>query len=254
MFFSYIQMMELRMVKTGDMQAALQLSPEQERQLLSRLSRSGMITRVKRGLYLVPRELPFGGKWAPGEALALKTLIGAQDGRYQICGLNAFNYYGYDEQMPARIYAYNDKISGERTVGGVTLNLIKVDRKRLGDTEKVKASGSLAAIYSSRPRTLVDAVYDWARFNTLPRAYKWIRDDLRANRVSPEALVRCTLRFGDAGTIRRIGVLLETEGVDDKFLKRLEEALKPTTATIPWIPRKPKKGKVNRRWGVVVNR
>jgi hypothetical protein len=37
-FFAYIQMMEIRTVKTGDIQTALGLSSEQERQLLSRLS------------------------------------------------------------------------------------------------------------------------------------------------------------------------------------------------------------------------
>ena len=185
-FFAYIQMMELRTVKTGDIQTALGLSSEQERQLLSRLSRAGMITRVSRGTYLVPEELPFGGKWTPDEAHALNTLIRERGGRYQICGLNAFNFYGYDEQVPTRVYAYNDIISGEKTIGAITLNFIKVDRKRLGDTVKIKTRECIA-VYPSRVRTLVDAIYDWARFNTLPRAYKWIRDDLRAGRITADS-------------------------------------------------------------------
>ena len=93
-FFAYVQMMDVETVRTGDMQAALKLSPEQERQLLSRLSRTGMITRVSRVVYLVPGELPFGGLWTPDEALVFNTLIGERGGRYQVCGLNAFNSYG----------------------------------------------------------------------------------------------------------------------------------------------------------------
>lgn len=251
-FFAYAQMRRLSTVRTGDMQEALGLSPSQERELLSRLSRAGMIARVTRGLYLVPKQLPFGWEWTPDEASALNTLMKEAGGRYQICGLNAFNHYGYDEQVPARVYAYNDRISGERTIGVITLNLIKVNRRRLGDTEKVKTwDGQL--FYSSRVRALLDAVYDWARFGTLPRAYRWIRKDLRAVRIDPAALVRCTLRFGDVGTIRRMGVLLEDEGVDGRLLERLERPLRPTSATIPFIPGKPKRGRVNRRWGVVVN-
>jgi predicted transcriptional regulator of viral defense system len=252
-FLAYTQMRRLTTVRTGDMQEALALSPSQERELLSRLYKAGMIARVRRGLYLVPGYLPPGGEWTPDEATALNTLMQEAGGRYQICGLNAINRYGYDEQVPARVYAYNDKVSGERTIGVITLDLIKVDKKRLGDTERVRTWDGQTVFYSSRVRTLVDAVYDWARFGTLPRAYRWIRKDLKAGRIDPEALVKCTLRFGDVGTIRRMGVLLEGEGVDEGLLERLEKAMRPTSATIPFSPGKPKRGKADRRWGVLMN-
>jgi hypothetical protein len=109
------------------------------------------------------------------------------------------------------------------------------------------------AVYGSRVRTLVDAVYDWSRFDSLPRAYDWIRGELGAKRVGAAELVAVALRYGDIGTIRRMGALLEREGVDDALLRKLEGALKPTTSLIPWIPTKPKRGKINRRWGVVLN-
>ncbi|NLT23947.1 MAG: hypothetical protein GXX82_12950 [Syntrophorhabdus sp.] len=253
-FLAYTQMRKMTTVRTGDMQEALALSPNQERELLSRLSRAGMIARVTRGLYLVPKRLPLGGVWTPDEALALNALIGERGGRYQVCGPNAFNYYGFDGQIPTRVYAYNNKISGERTVGAVTLNLIKVDTGRLGDTKKVRTWEGLAVLYPSRTRTLVDAVYDWARFGTLPRGYRWIKKELKAGRVDPAALVKCTIRFGDVGTIRRMGVLLEDEGVDERLLERLERPLKPTSATIPLVPGKPKRGSLNKRWRVIVNR
>ena len=46
---------------------------------------------------------------------------------YQICGLNAFNRYNFDEQVPNRLYAYNNRISGMRKVGGVTFSLIRAN-------------------------------------------------------------------------------------------------------------------------------
>jgi len=67
-----------------------------------------------------------GGSWSPDEVLALNTLIEDRGGRYQICGPNAFNRYGFDDQIPTRVYAYNDRISGERTIGSISLTLIKV--------------------------------------------------------------------------------------------------------------------------------
>ena len=44
-----------------------------------------------------------------------------------------------------------------------------------------------------RARALVDAVYDWSRFNSLPRGYAWIRRELENKRVTPAELVDATL-------------------------------------------------------------
>jgi len=251
--FAYVQMRRLRTLATGDLTQSLQISAKQERELFSRLFRSGMIAQVRRGLYLVPERLPLGGKWSPDETLALNTLMEDQEGHYQICGPNAFNRYGFDEQVPTRVYAYNNRISGNRRIGQVALTLIKVANNRLGSTEKVQTAEGLTAVYSSRARTLLDAVYDWARFNSLPQSYQWIRRDLAAKRVTPGDLVSVTLQYGDKGTIRRIGVLLEREAVAAPFLNKLERVLPPTSSTIPWIPTYPKRGTVNRRWGIVIN-
>jgi predicted transcriptional regulator of viral defense system len=252
-FFAYVQMRKLSIVRSGDLTSSLLgLTPDQERKLLSRLSRGGLIARVRPGLYLVPPQLPLGGEWTPSEAQALNALMQDRDGRYQICGPNAFNRYGFDDQIPNRIYVYNNRISGKRTIGSVVLMLIKVADERLGATEEA-ALDCENVLYSSRVRTLVDAVYDWSRFNSLPRGYEWIRRELRAKRTDALDLVRVTLRYGDAGTIRRMGVLLEDVGVDYSLLRKMARALNATSSLIPWIPDRPKRGTVNRRWGVVIN-
>ncbi len=252
-FFAYVQMRRLRTVRRGDLTRPLQMTRRQEAKVLSRLAQAGMIARVWRGLYLVPARLPLGGKWSPDEILALNTLMADRKGRYQICGPNAFNRYGFDGQVPTRVYAYNNRISGERTIGSVALTLIKVGNDRLGSTEETKTAEGETAVYSSRARTLVDAVYDWSRFNSLPRAYQWIRRDLAAKQVTAAELVPLALRYGDIGTMRRMGALLEQEGVAGPLLKKLERALPSSTGLIPWIPTAPKRGTVNRRWGVVWN-
>jgi predicted transcriptional regulator of viral defense system len=250
---AYLQMRKRRTVRTGELTGPLQLTRDQERELFRRMARGGLIARVRPGLYLAPAQLPLGGSWSPDETLALNTLMEDRRGRYQICGPNAFNRYGFDEQVPTRVYAYNNRISGERTIGAIALTFIKVGDERLGDIEEVQTPDGLAALYSSRVRTLVDAVYDWSRFNSLPRAYAWIRSELAANRVDAGNLVTLTLRYGDKGTIRRIGALLEGQRVKEELLRKLERALKPSTSLIPWNPMKPKRGTINRRWGVVLN-
>src|SRR4051812_28694230 len=123
---AYAQMRRLTAIRTGELAKPLRMTATQERYLLSRMAGSWLLARVRRGLYLVPPRLPLGGVWSPDEALALRTLVGDRGGAYQICGPNAFNRYGFDEQVPARVYAYNDRISGDRVIGSVSLALIKV--------------------------------------------------------------------------------------------------------------------------------
>lgn len=256
-FFAYAQMRRLQTVRLGELAAPLHLSVTQERRLLSQLAQKGLIVRVIRALYLVPPRLPLGSAWSPGDALAITSLMQAArspatPARYQICGPNAFNRYGFDEQVPARTYLYNTGFSGERQIGAIGLTLIKVDDRRLGSTQELTTpAGPL--VYSSRVRTLVDAVYDWSRFDSLPRGYKWIRRELTAGRVQVEELIRDTLRFGNQGTIRRIGFLLEQESVPDSLLRRLEKALRPSTALISWVPSGSRHGKTSTRWGILNN-
>ena len=253
LFFAHVQMRDLRTVRTDDLAEPLQITLKQARELLSRMCRSGLIARVRRGLYLVPPRLPLGGKWSPDEALALNTLMEDKEGRYQVCGPNAFNRYGFDEQLPARVYAYNNRLSGQRTIGAVAITLIKVADSRLGDTGEFRTPEGLAMIYSSRVRTLLDAVYDWSRFASLPRAYDWIRQDVKTGRISAANLVKVTLRYGNQGTVRRIGALLDQMGLAEPLLRNLLRVLKPSTSLIPWVPGYPKRGTADRRWGVVLN-
>ncbi len=241
------------MLRSGDLVDVLKISSVQESRLFDRLNSDMMITQIRRGLYLVPPKLPLGVKWSPSDILAINTLIEDRNGSYQICGPNAFNRYGFDEQVPTRVYLYNNLLSKERVVGSVSLTLIKVSDDRLGDVEVVETMDGEKGCYASRRRTLLDAVYDWSRFNTLPRAYGWIEREMRSGRVSATDLIEVTLRYGDVGTIRRIGFVLQRLKVPPAKLEALRERLRPTSAFIPLIPGRPSRGSLDRLWGVVIN-
>jgi predicted transcriptional regulator of viral defense system len=255
---AYCQSRETQMVEAGELVRAFKWTPEQERKVLSNLARKSLIVRVRRGLYLVPSRLPVGGRWSPGEILALTTLIEDRGGAYQISGPNAFQRYGWTEQIPNRVYAYNNRISGDRQIGSVALTLIKVSDDRLGGTEVVRTPDGLDAVYATRARALVDAVYDWSRFDTLPRAYEWIKREVSSDEGFAADIVQATIRFGNQGTVRRIGATLERLAAPEPLLRRLERVLRPSSSFIPMAPNaakrgRPEKGKTSKRWGVVSN-
>lgn len=251
--FAYAQMRSLRQIAQGELCENLGITPRQERDLLGRMARRGLIARVRRGLYLFPSRLPLGGVWTPDEATAVNALMEDCGGTYQITGPNAFQRYGFDEQISTRLFIYNDALSGERSVGQVNLTLIKVATDRLGSTESIERSDGQTLVYSSRARTLVDAVYDWSRFDTLPRAFGWIRRDIENGDTDPKALVKAILKFGNQGAIRRVGAVLEELGIEESLLKKLSRALRSTTSQIPFDPTRPKRGPINKRWGVARN-
>lgn len=255
---AYCQSRERKVVETGELVHALKWTKEQERKILSKLARKGFMARVRRGLYLVPDRLPLGGRWSPGEVLALTTLIEDRDGAYQISGPNAFHRYGWTEQVPNRVYVYNNRISGDRQISSVALTLIKVSDDRLGGTEVVRTPDGFDAVYASRARSLVDAVYDWSRFDTLPRAYDWIEREVSSDEGFPADFVQAAIRFGNQGTLRRIGAILERLAGPEPLLRRLERTLRPSSSFIPMTPTaakrgKPGTGKTSKRWGVVFN-
>jgi len=250
---TYAQSRTQPSIAAGEMVKALGWTAEQERQVLSRLSRKDIIARVRPGLYLVPPRLPPGGRWSPGEFLAITTLMNDRGGRYQISGPNTFYRYGWTEQVPNRLYAYNNRISGDRQIGSVALTLMKVSDNRLGGTEAIRTPDGIDVLYASKPRSLVDAVYDWSRFKTLPKAFDWIRQEVEKDDTLAAKLVQATMQFGNQATVRRIGALLERFDVQEPLLRRLERQLNPSSSYIPWMPNRAKRGKTSNRWGVVIN-
>lgn len=130
---------------------------------------------------------------------------------------------------------------------------IKVTKDRLGATKQIETPEGFVVPISSKARALIDAVYDWRRFNTLPQAYEWIALSLRENPAIADEITDCSLRFGNQATIRRIGYLLDQCGTPKNMLKRLKQALRSSKSLIPYIPGSPARGKITRDWGLIIN-
>jgi len=252
-FFAYAQLKKLDIVRTGEIAPVLEISASQERDLFRRLSDSGWILRLKRGVYLVPPRIPAGGKYSPGVALILQKFIVEEQFRYQICGPSAFNFYGLDDQIPSVTYLYNNRISGKRLIGSLAFQFIKVADERLGNFNAVRTREDLDIIYSSKARTLMDAVYDWSRFNSLPRGYDWIKREIKNEPELASELIEVTAKYGNKATIRRIGYLLDALIQNPRMMNRLLRQLSASNSLIPWIPGRSAKGAINRKWGIIVN-
>lgn len=246
----------VRIFRTGELVRALKLRPEQERSLFAKMSKRGLLIQLMRGLYLAPVHLPPNKKWVPSQYFLLATLMREQKAEYQVTGLAAFNTYGLSTQIPNVLTVYNTIFSGRRTICGLAFDFIKVDQKRLGGITTFKITeeeeNELVIKISSPPRTLVDAIYDYKRFNTLPKAYAWVAERI-SDRTLMQNFIAMTFQFGNIATKRRIGYLLEALSIEPKLIKPLFQSLTETTSYIPWIPGFEAKGGINKKWGVIIN-
>jgi predicted transcriptional regulator of viral defense system len=250
---AYAQLRKKEFISSGEIASALDISAEQEWKLLNRMATSGLIIRLKRGVYLVPSRMPAGGRWTVSGYYILSKLMEVIKGRYQISGPSAFNFYGFDDQVPNRIYVYNDRIFGEKEIGGTDFVFIKTDIKRLGSTKSLKTPDGIDAVMATKTRALVDAVYDWSRYNTLPRAYGWIAEMLKKEPTIVEDLIGDTLQYSNKGTVKRIGYLLAQLGIAADRLLEMKQKLGHAKSLIPWIAGQVAKGSINKEWGLIVN-
>jgi predicted transcriptional regulator of viral defense system len=251
---SYAQLRRQAVMRLGEFREALDLAATQEKVALSRLARAGTIVRLKKEFYLMPSNLPLSGVWNPGPYLILRELMRVcGEGRYQLCGWEAFRRYGFTGQVPTRLDLYNNRLSGDRVIGGQSFTFIKVSDERLGSLASVTTPDGIEICLPSLARSLMDAVYDWSRFNTLPRAYEWIRSSVEKQPALVGKLAEVTSCYGNQGTVRRIGFVLSRLGLRRKWKEQLAQTLRSKASLIPLVPGQPAKGPVDMDWGVIVN-
>jgi predicted transcriptional regulator of viral defense system len=66
-------------------------------------------------------------------------------------------------------------------------------------------------------------------------------------------LIQSTANFGNVGAARRTGFVLQRAGVSRQILIPLTRMLSVTSSYIPLDPTKPKRGSIDKIWGVIIN-
>ncbi len=254
-FFAWTQLENKEQVKTGDFAKVKGLSAKQEADLFYKLSSSGIIVKLWRGLYLVPPNIPLGGSWSPSPYLVISKYMRNLDAKFQISGPAVFNLYGYSNQVSSWFTVYNNKISKKLYILQYRLNFVKVIKNRLGDVKKRVPYGikkSQPALVSSAEQALLDAVYDYKKYGTLPKAYDWIAMGIKDEKIDSKNLVNIVIKYGNTMSQKRVGWVLDELKVSQKILSRLKKKIPKTKFLVPLNP-KNNKGPVNKKWGVIEN-
>ena len=254
-FFAWAQLENKEQVKTGDFAKVRGLSAKQEADLLYNLSSSGIILKLWRGLYLVPSKIPLGGGWSPSPYFVMSKYMRNLAAKFQISGPAIFNLYGYSDQVSAWFTVYNNKVSKRLYILQYHLDFVKVVESRLGDVKKQAPYGvkkSEPALVSSAEQTLLDAVYDYKKYGTLPKAYDWISFAVQYKKINPEKLANIAIKYGNTTSQKRIGWLLDELKIPKKIIDRLQRKIPKTKFLVPLNPTN-NMGPINKKWGVIEN-
>ena len=138
-------------------------------QALSRLTKTGKIRRLARGLYDLPKTHPLLGAISP-DAEAVARSIAAQAGyRLQPTPAHAANALGLSTQVPAKIIYLIDGSSRKITVGNQTIHFIHAGpRAMLG--AGTSAGVALQAIRAFGPDHLTAGIIQKLKRNLPPDA------------------------------------------------------------------------------------
>lgn len=249
----YVQMKKIRIVKTGDFIPILGITKQRENSLLSNLNRKGIVVRLKRGVYLTSGKVTYSGYLSINELEILYYLMQQYNARYLVSGPTAMYFYKYTGQIPNKTYVYNDKIYGEKEIGGKQFVFMKTAPERLKAAVEIKTPEGRRIPFASKARFLIDCIYDWNRYNSLPKAYYWIKSELGKEPVFVDELIRNAKKYGNQSVMKRLGYLLNSLEIEKNKADKLLLKINTGSSLIPWFPSSDIRGTVDRKWGLIIN-
>lgn len=221
------------------------------RAVASSLARKGLLQRVSKGVYRVQ---PFGAIAAPrarSSIAAAALVLGEMP--YYIGGRTAASLHRLTTQRYTTVIdVYTPRRVRPRQLELATLVIHPVAPQLL-------EFGTKRMIIDDVPVTVSDPERTW--LDLLDRSSQLLgfaetRSILHAHigtRLNVKRLVAYARRWPKASTARRLGVLLELEGIDEHVLDPLVKSLRASASDAVLEPGAPRRGPVHPRFRVIMN-
>lgn len=119
-------------------------------QSLSRMTRDGTITRLRRGVYYFPKTHPRLGTLRPNADAVAKALVG--DAPLQMTGATAANALGLSTQVPTRAIYYSDRSYKDVPIGNRSVSIRKGSTRQLAGAQHPSGPAIQALRYLGRDR------------------------------------------------------------------------------------------------------
>lgn len=233
--------------------AALGISPGYVRQALHHLTKAGWIVRLRRGTYALSGTVP-GSLPIHEYEIAMALVQPAA-----ISHWSALSYHGLTEQTPRHVFILTParsvpRLRGKRKiadpgypVGNTIYRFVQVKPERFFGIEEVWVEEARISI-TDPERTLLDglvAPHYCGDFSEVLHAF-----EMRKPKLDLERIVGYALKL-DAATAKRLGWVLEHQGVKPSRLKALQAV--PIKGYRVLDPTGPRRGPCDSRWMIQEN-
>ncbi len=219
------------------------------RELLSDMTRRGLLMRVKRGLYYVIPYEQDADAFMPDWHLLAEHLV--QDTKYYIGYYSALQIHNLITQpsLKEQIVVSKQIKPSIIKVKDVPFQFIYHNEKHFFGTKKIWIDNFNKVICSDLEKTIIDCLFkpDYAGgIVEIARAIYVSR-----HKIKFDVLLEYVIRFNSQAVIKRLGFILETLKIEASIIDDLK-SLK-TNSIIPLDTELPKTGKIISNWSIQQN-
>ena len=233
----------------SDVQAITHLSASSARNLVHKARQRGLVTRLKPGLYnLVPFELGRATEHIGNPYLIAREVAG--NAPYFLSHGTALELHRMLTQPNLIIYASCTRRIRPQTIGGYEYRFVLVTEARMFGITKHWVTKEQSVMISDMERTIIDSLRrpDLAGGITEIAKGLWMKRDS----LNTERLIEYALRLDVGAVLRRLGYLLERNGMaNETTLRPLRNKLSATYQRLD--PVLPQEGSFLSRWRLRLN-
>lgn len=228
-------------------------------QLLSRLDRTGWITRLRRGLYAGTGRLPGRADVHPFVVATRLVTPSA------ISHWSAMQHHGLTEQMPQTVTAMtpvkvvtpsmragHSEAGGEKhawEVGDTRYQYVTVKREHFFGIDEVWVDEDFSVTITDRERTVLEGFVSPRMFGGMGEVLGILEEHL--SELDLKKLAAYGVRYGKGSVAKRLGWALEQFGVDEVISAPLLAV--PVNGYRALDPGRPRYGRCDSRWMIQDN-
>jgi predicted transcriptional regulator of viral defense system len=230
-YFSQLVRRGVEPITIQQASALLNVSHDTAKQILTRLTRSGWLSRVKQGLYIpVSPAVEGGGAYAGDPWVLANTLFNP----CYIGGWDAISHWDFTEQIFIHTFVYTQtpQKKVKQTYLGHTFIAHKVPKEQFFGLETVWKQNVKLKI-SDPTRTIVDLLDAPHHYGSSSTLFDVFREYLKSKHKNIELLIHYALTMNNKAILKRLGFLLDAEDImTDAINLRLLEDLSPGKAKL----------------------
>lgn len=166
--------------------------------LITKLQVKKRLVPIMKGIYMIVPFSSINKQWALDNYKIADYLLKKE---YYIGLFNAFNLYGFTEQIPNKLFIFNTKYSADRMILNYKFKFFKIKKDKLFGIVKDKYS------FSDRERTIIDAL----EYPEYLGGLNEVMEKVRNAEFDKKKLIDYAIKYNSNKIIKLVGLLTNSK-------------------------------------------